>query len=335
MIKILMIGTFLSERSGTKSVSEKLASQLIIPNLKFVLVSTKKNKLLRLLEICFYILFCCYDKIHIDTYSGSAFKIVEVSSFLSLLRQKKILLTLHGGALPVFYSNNPKRVYKLLKKASYIQSPSYFLKEFFERQGLKVKYLPNSIDLSLFTYERGRILEYSMLWVRAFDKIYNPDLAIKTLFEVQKMYPSASLTMIGPDKGQEYTTVKLVNDLGLNNSVRILGPVKNEDLPYYYHTHHVFLNTTSFESFGMAVVEAAACGIPVVTSKVGEIPYLWNHEENMMIVEDLNADKFSVTVIKLLDSPELTQRISINARLKAEQFDWEVIKKEWIQLLVD
>lgn len=334
MNKVLMIGSFLSDKSGTLSISEKIANQLVLPNVKFTLASSHKNRLLRLLEICLFALFGSYNKMHIDTFSGSAFRIVEFSSFFARIRQKTIILTLHGGALPDFYSANPKRVHKLLMKASLIQSPSYFLKDFFERNGLPVNYLPNGINLNVFNYKRGSIGKFSLLWVRAFDRIYNPDLAILSLCEVKKKYPDASLTMIGPDKGRMSNAIELIKEMGLGNSVKILGAVKNEDLPKYYQTHQVFLNTTSYESFGMAVLEAAACGIPVVSSKVGEIPYLWQHEENMMIVEGLTAEQFSDAVIKLLDSPDLAERISKNARIKAEQFDWEVIKKEWTQLLM-
>lgn len=333
MINILMIGTFLSQKSGSVSISEKLTNQLNNYGIKFRLVSSRRSKIPRLIEIIFYTLISKYNKIHIDTFSGQAFRIVEVSTFLARLRRNKPILTLHGGALPEFYLDHPKRVKKAFLKASCLQSPSLYLIDFFKNQGLQVHYMPNGLNLDVFRYSRDKTIECSLLWIRAFDDIYNPDLAIRTLFEVKHYFPSASLTMIGPDKGRLRSTICLINELGINDSVRIMGPVPNDQLIDYYHTHKVFLNTTSFESFGMAVVEAAACGIPVVSANVGEIPYLWKNEENMVIIESMKPEDFSAAVVKLLVDAELYNKISRNARLRAEQFDWRLIKDRWLELL--
>jgi len=335
MIKILMIGTFVSKKSGSISISEKIAQQINYCGLQFQLVSSKSNKLLRLLEIILHVLFGKYNKIHIDTFSGQAFRIAQVVTILAGFRLKRSILSLRGGALPDFYIEYPKRVRKTLDSASYLQSPSLYLIEFFEKQGIDVHYLPNGINLNLFKYERKNINVYSLLWVRAFDEIYNPYLAIRALSLVKEYIPSASLTMIGPDKGLLRSSLELIDKLGLSQSVRIIGPIANDHLANYYHTHHVFLNTTRFESFGMAVMEAAACGIPIVSTNVGEIPYLWKNEENMMIVDSAEPVHFCQAVIKLVSSSELYENISVNARKKAEEYDWELIKEKWVQLLED
>lgn len=297
------------------------------------LTSRKQNQVLRLLEIIKVCLFGSYHKIQIDTYSGKAFIIAEVASFIARLRGIKPILTLHGGMLPEFYQKNDTLIKKVFNRASSIQTPSLYLKEFFQQNGIHIKYLPNPIYLENFQYNRDNVKPQSLLWVRAFTPIYNPDLAVKTLFEVQKQYPGTTLTMVGPDKGLLSKTKELINKLGLNTSINIVGPVNNDQLYKYYQAHEVFLNTTSYESFGVAVAEAAACGIPIVSTKVGEIPYLWQHGENMLQVDGFDAKKFADEVIKLFETKELALRISKNARIKAETFDWEKIKLKWQELL--
>lgn len=335
MIRILLIGTFLSDISGSKSVSEKLNRDLAGKTLSLKLVSQIKPILFRYFDIVASVLFRNYNKIHIDTFSGLAFRIAEAASFLALLRGKKPIVTLRGGALPEFFIDNNERVQKVFARASVIQTPSLYLQDFFTNNGFKVNYLPNPINLDRFPYQRDSIKPHTLLWVRAFTSIYNPDLAVKILFEVQKQYPDSTLTMIGPDKGLLNSAKEIIKELGLNSSINIVGPVNNDQLYNYYQTHEVFLNTTSYESFGVAVVEAASCGIPVVSTKVGEIPFLWQHEENMLYVDGLDAKKFADEVIRLFNSKELAIKISKNARIKAEAFDWEKIKLNWLQLLTD
>ena len=201
MIRILFIGSFLSKKCGTLGVSENIARQLQSKNLRIRLASSYNNKNLRLLSILAASLTLRYDIMHIDTFSGNAFRIAEVASTIAGFRKKRIILTLHGGKLPEFYLQYSERVKRVLNRAERVQTPSKYLQAFFEQQSIDIRYLPNSIDLSKFPYSRFSVKPKSLLWVRAFTAIYNPDLAVKALFEIRKTFPDSTLTMIGPDKG--------------------------------------------------------------------------------------------------------------------------------------
>ncbi|MBE0653253.1 MAG: glycosyltransferase family 4 protein [Bacteroidales bacterium] len=109
----------------------------------------------------------------------------------------------------------------------------------------------------------------------------------------------------------------------------------NDKLYSYYHSHDVFLNTTSYESFGVAVLEAASCGIPVVTTNVGEIPFLWRHGQEILMAENLIPSKFADEIFKIFSDPSLADILSKNARKKAEEFDWELIRDKWLRLFSD
>ena len=139
--------------------------------------------------------------------------------------------------------------------------------------------------------------------------------------------------MIGPDKGLQSEIETLIKEENLEDNIDIIGPVPNDKLPHYYHSHTVFLNTTSYESFGTAVMEAAACGIPIVSTSVGEIPYLWSANKNILLTESITADAFVAPVTQLLKSTALSKKISENARKIATTFDWHKILKQWDKLL--
>ena len=175
--------------------------------------------------------------------------------------------------------------------------------------------------------------QYSLLCVRAFNSIYNPEVAIIILHRLIQNFPYASLTMVGPDKGELSKVKSLAKEFGLTDKVIFTGPIKNHQLHKYYQTHQVYINTTSYESFGVAVMEAAACGIPTVSNKVGEIPYIWQNEKNILLVNCNNIEEYVKHITTIFENKKLSEDLSKNALKKAEEFSWEKIKPNWISII--
>lgn len=333
MEKILFIGSFLSLTRGTKGVAESIAEYLLEDKIEIKLVSRYENKFLRILDILFSVLFYKGNIVHIDVFSGSAFNIAVVASRIAKFRKKYIILSLHGGKLVEFSNERMYRVKSLFKMANYIQTPSKFLQVHFDKRGFEIQYLPNPLNLKNFPISRNEVKPHSLLWVRGFSSIYNPEIPIKVLGAMKKKFPNCTLTMIGPDRGLLSVCKKLVHDLDLENSVNFVGSVPNNELYIYYQTHAVFLNTTSYESFGVAVIEAASCGIPIVSNNVGEIPYLWDDKKNILMVDNNNIDRYVSCVSLLFEDHKEAINISMGAREKALSFDWHMIKPSWLKLL--
>lgn len=332
MSNLLFIGSFLSKIRGSKGVSESLAERLVAEGIACQVVSQKENQGLRLIDIIWTLLQFKGETIHVDVFSGPAFHIAEVATWIAARRSKKILLTLHGGKLTEFAFGSMPKVAKVLNRAHQILTPSLFLQDFFQKRGFQVSYLPNALDIEQFPFKKIAVAD-KLVWVRAFTSIYNPAIAVLTLAEVRKKYPLTTLTMIGPDRGLMTEIKSLIASLALEDAVEITGAVPNDQLYRYYHSHSIYINTTSYESFGVALAEAAACGTPVVSTAVGEIPHLWQHEENILLVDALDPKAFAEAIIRLIQDPELAERLSVNARRKAESFDWKYIKPQWLRLV--
>lgn len=330
---LLFIGTHLSRSTGSLSASETICNLLRADGYKCQLVSRHRNKILRLLDISYAILFARYDIANIDVFSGNAFRIAEWSSLLLKITGKPMIMSLHGGRLPEFTKENSGLVLKTLKRASYVQSPSKFLISFFEENyDIEINYVPNPVDKSNFKFNKVRRftgVAPKLLWVRAFTDIYRPELAVLVLREVRKKYKEATLTMVGPDKGLLNSVMKRIDELALSQAIEIVGPVANRNLLKYYSSHDIYLNTTQYESFGISVIEAALCGIPVVTTSAGEIPHLWEHGKEISIINDPNASNFAVEINRLLEDCNLVKSYTEKARSKAELFSWEKISPVW------
>lgn len=81
-------------------------------------------------------------------------------------------------------------------------------------------------------------------------------------------------------------------------------------------------------------MEAAACGLCIVTTDAGESPYLWQDGVNALIVPKANPAAMAKAVIRILAESALAEKLSNNARLKAEEYDWSMIIPRWENLFL-
>ena len=129
----------------------------------------------------------------------------------------------------------------------------------------------------------------------------------------------------GPDRGP---AERLAHDLGVAKHVTFLG--KQDHVERLIRLTHVLLMPSEMESFGLAALEAMACGVPPVSTRVGGIPELITDGENgyMEAVGDVEAQARRVTA--LLTDDALHARLSANARTTAiERFSTERIIPEY------
>lgn len=331
---VLFVGNFLSGKSGSLGVSEQIAAHLKEDDrFRILLSSSRANKYFRFLEIVSACASAAYDMLHIDVYSGNSFTFAKVAASIARLRKKPFVLTLHGGSLHEFYVGR-ERAFGGLFSGAIVHSPSLFLCQFFVERGFKVDYWPNPIDTTYFPLRNHPVRNRSLLWVRAFSAIYNPVVAVEVLNAVLREYPSASLTMIGPDKGLLKDTIARINQLKLQERVHIPGPVTNAELYKYYNSHEVYINTTSYESFGMSMMEAACCGIPIVSNRVGEVPHLWIEGEEIVMSKVNDVDMLAASVERIFADERFSNSLSANARKKAEQFSWTMMCERWTKFLL-
>ena len=329
-----MIGNFLAHKTGSVGPSERMIRSSLNKKVSFVVASNRVNVLLRLLDMISKATYYRYDIMHIDVYSGRAFIFARFVSRIGFLRSKQIILNLHGGGLAEFHTNNEHLVSKVFHRADTIVSPSKGLIEFFLEKGFSCIYIPNTVDFDSFPFLTNYKNEFKILWVRAFADIYNPKIPILVLQSLLKKFPKTTLTMIGPDKGELNNVKTLISSLGLANRIDLIGPVDNSKLSHYFHSSSVYINTTSFESFGIAVLEAAASGIPIVTNKVGELPLIWSDKE-VLFVTDNSVDGFSEKIEEIFIDKNVAMSLRINAYRKSRNYNFENVSLKWQKLLYE
>lgn len=329
--KVLILGPIFNTKAGPSGQGGQLYMRLSSTKVSVSRASHFRNKILRMLHSIFAVIrIWRYNLIHLQSFGLLAFVLEDVVSIIARITGKPIIFTLRGGAFYEFYEKHPKWVRRVLNRATVITSPSFFLSSKFNELGFEIRYVPNAIELEKFLPDRAP-KRHSLLWVRAFHDIYNPELAIKTVSTLKDQYPDVHLTMIGPSQGLLDSCIELIHNLNLEKHISLLGYVPNDKLSDYYNSHQVYLNTTRYESFGVALVEAGACGIPTVSTAVGEIPLIWKDGANILLAQRDEQD-FAQKITALFEDTKLYEHISSAAIKNSQKYSWSMVLPEWIAL---
>lgn len=335
MKQLLYIGNKLSKQGLNKTTIETLGASLEGLGFQVVYTSDKKHLFFRIVDMVLTLFKVAkkVDFILIDTYSTKAFWYAFICSQLARVLKLKYIPILHGGNLPNRLNKNPFLSKLIFKNAYQNVAPSNYLKSVFEKLGYtNVIHIPNTIEIKKYTFTERVTFTPKLLWVRAFASIYNPLMAVEVLFELQKIYPNATLTMVGPDKdGSLALTKQKARDLGVQ--IEFTGQLSKEQWWHLSESHDIFINTTHFDNAPVSLIEAMALGLPIISTNVGGIPYLLSHNENALLVNDTDVNEMVAAIKYTLVDFEKTIAITKKARSHTATMDWETIKEKWTALL--
>lgn len=332
---ILYFGNILSGHGKSVSVIEYFSKDLG-EDFEIKAFSNKKSQVLRLLEMI-QMLFKYRSQAKVvlmDVYSTKAFYFAYIIAVLCQLLGKKYICFLHGGNLPERLKKNPGLSKTLFNKSLANVSPSKYLHKAFVDAGFQAKYIPNYLRLDAYPFLNRTPHSGKILWVRSFHHIYNPVMAIDMLFELRKKLPNATLCMVGTDKDGTLELVKnRISELGLTDVVEITGFLPKEEWVRRSTQYEVFINTTTIDNHPVSLIEAMALGLPIVSTGVGGVPFLIDDQKTGLLVPNGDFQAMADAIEKLISSPEYFSQIASNARFAADEFDWENVKKQWIDLI--
>jgi glycosyltransferase involved in cell wall biosynthesis len=335
--RVLLVGNFLSSVLRTRSVCEDLAARLLESGWDVRVTSRVKARVPRALDMMqtAWRHRDSYDVAQVDVFSGAAFLWAEGVCAVLRAAHKPYVLTLHGGNLPTFAARWPRRVERLLRSAAAVTTPSRFLLERLHSLRGGIRLLPNALDLSTYQFRVRARPAPQLVWLRSFHRLYNPSLAPAVVARLVPRHPGVHLTMIGPDKGDGSLeeTREQARRLGVEDRLTIRGGVPKHEVPRYLDRADIFINTTSVDNTPVSVLEAMASGLCVVSTAVGGIPYLLDHDCDALLVPADGADEMAAAVHRILTEPGLAAALARQARCKVEGFDWPVVLAQWHDVL--
>ena len=334
MKTILYIGNKLFRHGFNQTTIETLGPLLEQEGFTLTYTSNKKNQYFRILDMLFSVVQNRRtDYVIIDTYSTSSFWYAWATSQLCRILKLKYIPFLHGGNLPHRLEKNDQLCKMIFNHSHTNVVPSLYLADEFNAKGYSnCTYIPNTIEINRYSFKERKSIRPNLLWVRSFAEIYNPIMAIQVFDAIKKKYPDAKLTMVGPDKdGSLLKTQKRARELGLE--VHFSGKLSREAWTALSQEYDIFINTTHFDNMPISLVEAMSLGIAIVSTNVGGIPFLVEDNKEAVLVPDNAINDMVSGIIKLIENQIFYQELVTNARNKAEEFDWNVIKYKWFKII--
>ena len=268
-----------------------------------------------------------------SVFSGRGFVNTDIVSQLCKIFHIPIIFSLHGGSLPAFARQHENWVKRTFQRADVFVSPSNYLAHFFSDWGYLVHVIPNLLTLSDYPHRLRSQIQPNLIWMRSFHSIYHPEMAIRVLQQLQYRFPDVKMTMAGSDKGLLPKLKIMAIECGLGTKIEFAGFLDLPGKQKQFARHDIYLNTNRVDNMPVSVMEAAAFGLPIVATRVGGIPYLLEHEQTGLLVEDGNAAEMAAAVTRLLTNPELVQHLSRNGRILAEKCSKENVLHEWDKLI--
>ncbi|MCM4154678.1 glycosyltransferase family 4 protein [Gramella sp. AN32] len=333
--RILYIGNDLQVNSFTATYISFFSKMLRKEGYTVRTASTRNNKALRLVEML--ALLARYKKttdiVLIDTYGAMNFYYAYLVGKTCELLKMDYIPILHGGNLPERLEDSKNFSKDLFGNSLVNVAPSKYLFNVFQKHNFKnTQIIPNSIRLKNYPFKERNDFQPKLLWVRRFQKRYNPILAVEVLKIINEKIPGATMCMVGPDKdGSLHNCKKLGKKYGLE--ITFTGKLKKKQWAKLSRDYDFFINTTSIDNTPISVIEAMSLGLPIISTRVGGMDYLIDNNVDGILVLENDAQAMATEVLRLIENPETALELSRKARAKVEGFDWEIVKEKWNRLL--
>ncbi|MFH2070909.1 MAG: glycosyltransferase family 1 protein [Elusimicrobiota bacterium] len=128
--------------------------------------------------------------------------------------------------------------------------------------------------------------------------------------------------------GQEI--IETIHRLNLQEEILVLDYIPDEDLPYIYSGAEMFVFISLYEGFGLPVVEAMACGVPVIASNTTSIPEVVG--DAGILVNPLNEEEILTAILKVLNDGQLKKELGLKGINRAKFFSWEKTARETLEV---
>ena len=159
----------------------------------------------------------------------------------------------------------------------------------------------------------------------AFEK--NVDVVLKAFKLVTEKIPDSRLVIAG-DGPANKSLKELARNLGLGKKVTWLGMVPRQRLPQIYQRAALFVTASTMETLGMVVLEALACGVPVVGVNKYALRDLILEDENGLIAEPGKPKALAAAMIKVLKDERLREKFSTGAIRSVQNHELDKTKKQ-------
>jgi glycosyltransferase involved in cell wall biosynthesis len=351
-LRVLIVAPSLDILGGQAVQAAALMSRLseeALLEIGFLPVNPRLPGLLRKLQAIKYvrtvvtsIVYCAtllarvqnYDIVHVFSASYFSFLLAPTPAILiSKLYGKKILLNYHSGEAEDHLRRWRRSAMPTIRLVDELAVPSDYLVKVFAQFGLKARPIFNLVETDKFNFRGRTSLRPVFLSNRNLEPHYGVDQVLRAFAVVQQRFADATLTIVG-EGSQRGPLEELCRNLGLRNT-RFLGQVSHEMIIHEYHSADIYLNGSEVDNQPLSILEAFACGLPVVTTDAGGIPDMVKNEDTGFIVASGDYQAMADRAIRLLEEPHLGCQMAERAHKECRKYSWQSLRGTWLSCYQD
>jgi glycosyltransferase involved in cell wall biosynthesis len=189
-------------------------------------------------------------------------------------------------------------------------------------------------DLLAATRSRYGLSETYLLYVGTLHPRKNLVRLVRAFgASVASEHPSLQLVLAGKEGWLTDEIQAAVRRLGLEDRVLLTGYVPEDDLPAMLSGALAFVFPSLFEGFGLPVLEAMACGTPVLCSEVSSLPEVAG--EAALLVDPLDTDALAEALARIVADADLRHELVTRGFQQVQQFSWQRCARETLEVLAE
>lgn len=272
------------------------------------------------------------DLFHVMANSGWSWHLFAAPAiWIARARGIPVVVNYRGGEAGQFLSGAASLVRFSMRRVAALVVPSGFLQAVFARHDMPAKIVPNIIDLEKFHPAEQPPVSPHVVLARNLEPLYDIDSGLRALAILLREHPLARMSIAGSGPERERLEA-LADELGIAARVRFTGRLDSQEMAVLYRDASLSLNTALADNMPNSVLEALACGLPVVSSDVGGVPFLVRHEETALLVPPGDADAMAIAMARLIENDALRQKLIRNGLEHVQTFTWERVGRQWLDL---
>ncbi len=227
-------------------------------------------------------------------------------------------------------------------RADAIIAPSFAIKEYLMNYGVneeKIQWIPSGVDIEAFFPDRSRMLreklgigdEKIILSIARLHPLKGIHSLVQAYGTVARNFPETRLVILG--KGpQEKELRDLAKQLDIENKVSFLTEhVPHEKISRLYNSADIFAFPSIVEPFGMANLEAMACGVPPVASNTGGMRDMVLQGKTGFLFTPGDVKGIEIALMAMLGDEKNTKEMAVQARKRALEYDWRKIARKILE----
>jgi L-malate glycosyltransferase len=244
---------------------------------------------------------------------------------------KNVILNYHSGDAEQHIKSGGWFIRSSMKEFDHIVVPSVFLQKAFEQFGLHAERIFNFVNAEDFPFRKRESFGPVFLANRNFEPLYNVAGVLRAFACIKQREPEARLVVAGSGR-DEGALRRIAEELALRN-IEFVGKRTQEQMAEHYRECDIYLNASLVDNMPLSIIEAFSCGVPVVSSNAGGIPFLIEHGETGMLSECADDRALAENALKLIQDNDLALKIVENASHECVKYRESSVCQKWRTLL--